>query len=231
MEDKVIKVKYYNTNIFADIMGVNLIPQVFCLHGAGVSNRKIFDTLRKSLLENNISSCALDFIGYGETRGSVFESSLKSRTEQAIAVIEETKFIKPLVIIAGSMGAYNAIKLTELYPVDLLVLSGPAVYRKDAYEVNFGDKFSSLIRETKSWKDTDAWEILNRFKGKVLIIEAENDSVIPPEIIQRIYESANNSSYREIIKILNAPHRLMSYLADNNKDLKVVIDKIIESLK
>lgn len=230
MDKELISVNYNDRAIVADILPAGSKPKIFCMHGAGISNRKIFDPLRQSLLENEISSCALDFIGYGDTGGTVEESSLKSRTDQVRLIIEKTKSIEPLVIIAGSMGWYNAIKLTEIYPTELLVLSAPAVYRKDVYEIPFGDKFSSLIRETDSWENTDAWEILNNYKGKILILSAADDKVIPSEIIQKIYDNSQNAKYREILTIPNAPHRLVSYLSEHPDDLKIVINKIISLL-
>lgn len=230
MEKELISVSYDSHIIIADILPNGSTPKIFCMHGAGISNRKIFDPFRQLLLENNISSCALDFIGYGNTGGIVEESSLKSRTNQAELIIEKTKMIKPLVIIGGSMGGYNAIKLTEIYPTELLVLSAPAVYRKDVYGIPFGDKFSSLIREPNSWENTDAWEILNKYKGKILILSAMDDKVIPSEIIQKIYDNSQNAEYREILTIPNAPHRLISYLGEHREDLKIVVDKIISLL-
>ncbi len=231
MEKEIINVDYNGHKIVADIMSANSEPQVLCLHGAGISNRKIFDSIRKLLGEDNISSCALDFIGYGDTGGELNQSSLKSRTEQAQVVIEKANVIKPLIVIAGSMAGYNAIKLTEIYPVDLLVLSAPAVYNKDAYEIPFGDEFSSLIREPLSWDQTDAWSILNNFKGKLVVLASEKDEIIPFEITKKIYDSAINAAHREILVISNAPHRLVSYLGEHIDDLKMVVDKIIELMK
>ena len=227
MKKEIITAEYNGHKIIADILTDGDAPKVFCMHGAGISNRKIFDPMRNYLSENNISSCALDFIGYGETCGELSDSSLRSRTEQAGAIIEKAKIIKPLTIIAGSMAGYNAIKLTEIYPVDLLVLSASAVYRKDAYEVPFGDKFSALIREPKSWDSTDAWDILEKYKGKIIVLAGEKDDVIPREVTQKIYDSAINASHREIIIVPYAPHRLVSYLGEHTEDLKMAVDKII----
>jgi pimeloyl-ACP methyl ester carboxylesterase len=232
MEKEIIKTEYKSITIVADIIPARSQPQVLLLHGAGASNRLIYEAIRKELAQNNISSYALDFLGYGDTGGNLNDSSLKSRTEQVQAVIEKANVVKPLVVVAGSMAAYNAIKLTEIYPVSLLVLSAPGLYRPDVYEVNFGNNFSALIREPKSWDKTDAWEILNKYKGNLIVLKGGKDEVIPVEIPQKIYDSAINVNYREVITFPDAPHRIMNdYLPQHLEDLKRVVDKIIELMK
>jgi esterase/lipase len=232
MEKETINLDYEGHIIVADIMPVGSMPQVICMHGAGTSGKVGFEQLRQMLAENNISSCALDFLGHGETGGNVYESSLKKRTEQVELIIQKTKATMPLIVMGSSMGGYNAIKLTELYPVSLLVLFAPAVYAKHVYEVNFNELFSTFVREEKSWDATDAWEILSRYKGKILIISAGKDEVIPSEIIQKIYNSSTQATHREIINFPESPHGILKkYLKENKEELKMVADKIITLLK
>lgn len=229
MEKEIISVDYKGYKIIADILPANSTPQVICMHGAGSSAKIVFDPIRELLAKNNIFSCAIDFLGYGDTGGNVYDSSLKSRTEQAELIIEKAKVTQPLIIIGGSMGCYNAIKLTEIYPVKLLVLSAPAVYAKDVYEVNFGENFKTFIREPESWDSTDAWEILKRYTGKILILTGGKDQTIPPEIPQKIYDSSSQASYREIINFPESPHRIVKeHLNNHEEDLKTVIDKITQ---
>ena len=232
MQKEIISVDYKNHKIVADILPAHSVPQVFCMHGAGKSAGVVFDQIRQLLAENHISSCALDFLGYGETGGNVYDSSLKMRTEQAQMIIEKAKVTKPLIVIGGSMGCYNAIKLTEIYPVKLVVLFTPAVYAKDVYEVNFSEKFTTFIREPKSWDSTDAWDILTKYKGKILILTGGKDQTIPSEIPEKIYNSSNHAAFREIINFSDSPHRILKeYLNYHIEELKMVVDKIIELSK
>lgn len=232
MEKEIITADYNGHKIIADILPAGSTPQVFCMHGAGNSSRKTYDSLRQLLAQNSVSSCALDFFGHGETGGDIKESSLKSRTEQAEAIIEKAKTTNPLTIIAGSMAAYNAIKLTEIYPVSSLVLVAPAIYSKDAYKVPFGEKFTSMIRVSGSWDNTDAWDILSRFNGKIIILAGGKDDVVSPEVTQKIYDSSTQASHREIINFPNAPHKISSdYFREHPEDLEMVVDKIVTLLK
>jgi pimeloyl-ACP methyl ester carboxylesterase len=232
MEKEILTVDYKGHKIIGDIMPAGALPKVLCLHGGGGSNRKRYDQIRKLLSQNNISTCALDFLGHGDTGGEIENSSLKDRTEQASVIIKKAKVVQPLSIIGSSMSAFTAIKLTEIHPVSLLVLIVPAVYSKDSYNIPFGDSFSQLIRKEGRWNDTDAFGILNQYKGDLIIVVAGKDEVIPPEIIKKIYDNALNAKSRKIITFPDAPHKIMgAYFNEHPEDLKIVVNKIIELMK
>ena len=203
-------------------------PAVLFLHGAGASNLARFDSFRELLARQGVSSAGLDFIGHGETGGSLESSSLKQRTEQAVAVIRELSLNQPLTIIAASMSGYTALQLTRLVEVENLIFLAPGVYAAEAYDVPFNSGFSEIIRKPDSWKDSDAWEILNSFKGNLLICTAENDQVVPKELTDMLYESAVHSHHREIYMISNATHPLGKYLEEHSADLERVIQKTVD---
>ncbi|MFW2368749.1 MAG: alpha/beta hydrolase [Desulforhopalus sp.] len=176
------------------------------LHGAGQSSRAGFSRLREALYQNGIPSVSFDFIGHGETGGQLIGSSLRERTNQAAAVIREN-CSNPLTILGASMSGYTAIKLTELFPVDNLILLVPAVYSYRVYDTAFGDKFSEVIRSPRSWQDSDAFTILSEFKGNLVIIAAEYDDVIPAEIVQRIQASAKRAKKTSLYIVPGSNHR------------------------
>lgn len=231
MEKELIEIDYKGWKITSDILPAHSTPQILCMHGAGSSNRQRFLPMRQLLADNGISSCALDFLGHGQTGGNMYDSGLKPRTEQAGLVIEKLK-MESLVLIGSSMGGFNAIKLTEIYPVKLLVLIVPAIDGSKLYDINFSEKFTSFIHKPKSWDDTDAWEILNKYKGKILIVTGGKDDVVPSEITQKIYDSAINSSHREVMTFSDAPHRIfVDYFNKHPDALKKLCAKIVELIK
>ena len=175
------------------------------LHGAGKSSRARFSRLRKSLNDNGMSSVSFDFVGHGETGGNLLGSTLRGRTDQAEAVIRHA-CIEPLTLIGVSMSGYTAIKLTERFDVDNLVLLVPAVYTPQAYDIPFGPLFSAAIRVSGSWQDSDAFTILSGFTGNLLIIAAEFDHVIPREVIERIQDSATNAAVRRLHIVPGSGH-------------------------
>lgn len=197
------------------------------LHGAGKSSRTTFSRLREYLRLNGIASASFDFIGHGDTGGDIQESTLQGRTDQASAAIEHS-CQEPLNLIAASMAGYNAIKLTELFTVENLVLLVPAVYTPRAYDIPFGPHFSAIIREPNSWMDSDAFDTLAEFGGSVTIIAAEIDDVIPPKLVEKLYSSARHAKRRTLHIVPNSRHLS---LFPEDSDFREAMDLLLEVLK
>ncbi len=195
------------------------------LHGAGNSSRSVFTQLRHSLNSNNIPSVSFDFVGHGETGGDILGSTLCERTEQASAVIKHT-CIEPVILIAASMSGYTAIKLTELFSVSNLILLVPAVYSPRAYDLPFGPEFSAAIRAPDSWRESDAFDILSRFTGSLVVIAAEFDDIIPREIVEQIHSSAMNAANRIFHVVPGSAH---SSLFPREQDFLLALDIIISA--
>ena len=196
------------------LAGSSALPTLL-IHGAGQSERGRFAPLRGVLQRRGIGSTAFDCVGHGQTGGSLRESSLASRTRQAAAVADARHGASPLAVVGTSMGAYNAIKLLEVRQVESLVLVVPGVYTPAAYELPFDEGFSAVIRKPRSWDETDAWDIVGQFAGRLLVIAAQNDTVIPPEIPARLVEAAGKASWRQLHVVADAQHnRLFSLLAE-----------------
>ncbi|SDF48132.1 MULTISPECIES: alpha/beta hydrolase [unclassified Duganella] len=206
--------------------------RILYLHGAGNSTRHGHHLLRSALQQRGLGSVCFDAIGHGETGGALAQSSVASRTRQAQAVLAASALSKPLVVFGSSMGAYNAIRLTEQHKVDALVLIVPGVYTPSAYEVPFGPDFSAVIRKERSWDDSDAWDILSRFEGRLLVIHAEHDAVIPLEISDRLFGAATRAQSRQLHIVQGAEHnRLWSLLAETPADFDATIDMIVNMVK
>jgi pimeloyl-ACP methyl ester carboxylesterase len=205
--------------------------RILYLHGAGASTRHRHHLLRDALQQRGLGSVCFDAIGHGETGGTLEQSSVASRTRQAQAVAAARSLPQPLAVIGASMGAYNAIRVTQSHQVDALVLMVPGVYTPAAYEVPFGPDFSAIIRRERSWADSDAWDILSRFEGRLLVIHAEHDAVIPLEISERLVESARNAASRQLHIVRGAEHnRLWSLLQEQSACFEAAIDLVVEAI-
>jgi uncharacterized protein len=200
------------------------------LHGAGSSSRHGHCLLRRALQERGVGSTCFDCIGHGETGGALAQSSVASRTRQAQAVLAARALPEPLTVFGASMGAYNAIKLTEQHEIDALVLMVPGVFTPAAYEVPFGPDFSAIIRRERSWVNSDAWQILARFEGALLVIAAEHDAVIPLEIPQRLVDAAGRARSRRLHVVPGAEHnRLWSLLVEQER-FDATVDLVVETI-
>lgn len=215
------EVPYHDYALIGDVnlpqrgpFGAGQTPTILMLHGAGHSYRGRYEPVQDRLAAAGIASAVFDMVGHGDTGGELAESSLVDRTNQAIAVIEHLQMEQPFGLIGGSMGAYTALKLTERYTVDKLVLIVPGVYAADVYTMQFNAGFSQRMREPESWRATDAWAIMEKFQGDVLIITAENDEVVPPKIPHTLYDHATHAHSRSMYEIPGAPHRFVDYLGE-----------------
>ena len=205
--------------------------RILYLHGAGASSRHGHRMLRGALQQRGQGSVCFDAIGHGETGGALAQSSVASRTRQAQAVLTAHGMAQPLVVFGASMGAYNAIQLSARHRVDALVLIVPGVYTPSAYEVPFGPDFSAIIRRERSWADSDAWEILSRFEGRLLVIHAEHDATIPLEISERLVAAATRAESRQLHIVRGAEHnRLWSLLAETPADFDAAVELVMRTV-
>lgn len=200
---------------------------VLFLHGAGQSTRLLFDPIRCALFAHQIPSIAFDFIGHGETRGCLRSSSLLQRFKQSCQIIESLNITQPLSIIASSMSGYIAIKLLEKYQIENLILIVPAIYHAASFSVPFNQGFSDMIRQHQSWLQSDAWQLLQHYRNNLLLVSAENDEVVPLEIIQKIYYSASHAHKKWHI-VSQSPHKILAFLAQHPKELQAVNNSILD---
>jgi pimeloyl-ACP methyl ester carboxylesterase len=188
--------------------------------------------LREELWAEGISSAAFDFLGHGDTGGDLSSTSLHNRTRQAYRVVEALNMQQPFSVIGASMSAYTAVKLLAHFQIKTLVLLVPAMYTLQAYAVPFNRGFSNLIRQPQSWIHSDAWRLLAEFTGRLLIVGAENDQVIPREVIQRIYDSAVKAAERILYIAPEASHFVFTDLRANNpSEFKYVFDQMCAVLR
>jgi pimeloyl-ACP methyl ester carboxylesterase len=202
-----ITVPFRSYVLKGDQLQSELSPTLLLLHGAGRSGRYKFDGLRCALHRHGFGSIGLDFIGHGETGGDLIGSSLASRTDQALAFCEAADLRDRVAVFGSSMGAYTAVRLTEFLPIDSLILNVPGMYHRTAYEIPFGPAFSEVLRTPFSWRESDAWDILRKFRGRVLLISAEFDEVIPIDVLKLIESSCCNASLFHHLVIRGEGHQ------------------------
>jgi len=231
VEQQLIQIDFEAHTLIGDILSDGSLPRLLVLHGAGNASRQHFRWLREELLAVGISSAAFDFVGHGDTGGELKTSSLISRTRQARRVVDALNLQQPFALMAASMSAYTAVKLLEHYRIKSLILLVPAMYTAQAYTIPFNRGFSDIIRQPQSWVHSDAWQILADYRGRLLIVAGEKDRVIPRGVISRIYDSAVNSSVREVYVAPQASHYVLTDLrSDNPEEFKYILGRICQRL-
>jgi pimeloyl-ACP methyl ester carboxylesterase len=232
LEQHPVQVSFGSSTLIGDILSPDNSPRVLVLHGAGNSNRGRFQLLREEFYAKGISSIAFDFLGHGDTGGDLKSSSLSSRTRQACRVVDALNLQQPLSVIGASMSAYTSVKLLEHYHIKSLILLVPAMYTSQAYSIPFNRGFSKIIRQPQSWVQSDAWRLLADYTGRLLIVAAENDQIIPRDVINRIYDSAVNAVERKLYIAPHASHFVFTDLRENDPaEFKYVFDQICNVLQ
>ena len=129
------------------------------------------------------------------------------------------------------MGGYVAVQMLRYFKVQSLILFCPAIYNRQAYQVPFNAEFTKIIRQPKSWQDSDAWELLHNFDGQLLTIIGSDDAVIPPEVIQQIQESGGRARKKELVIVPHAPHKILPWLSQHPDVEAKICEKIFEFIK
>lgn len=118
----------------------------------------------------------------------------------------------PIAVLCSSFGAYIGAYLAAARPVEWLVLRSPALYPDE-------DWWASMEELDKC--DVSAWHLADlrparkgalaacaRFRGDVLLVEAERDAVIPPQVISAYEASFLNARSLTRHTLSCADHRL-----------------------
>lgn len=191
------------------------IPGAAChgllLHGAGKAHCGRYAHLRQQMAAQGISSTAFDFVGHGHSSGTVEGSSLQSRVAQAQAVLDHIS-VRPGFLMGNSMGAYVALHIAAHYQPAALILAVPGIYTPAAWATPFGPEFSQIIRQPDSWRDSDAFSLIATYTGKLLLVVAEQDEVIPRAIPELLFEHANRCTHKTMLTLSGSSHHWLSHL-------------------
>lgn len=192
------------------------LEEVILLHGGGTSSKAGFIRLRETLINMGLGTLSFDFLGHGQSGGTLEGFSLKDRVDQAKAIINSSVSNEnsKLNIMGFSMGAYIATLLTQHYNVSRLGLFIPAMYSRKAYEIPFGPNFSKVIRKPQSWLDSDGFQVIRNFHGNLLIVSAENDGIVPATIPELLYKNSVNCEWKHHYIIPEGTHNLSKLAYD-----------------
>ena len=130
-----------------------------------------------------------------------------------------------LVIIVFSIFCIVSINIFFIYDTQCDVVCS----LESKERINDGDSSKYLIFcEEEVFENTDQWLV-----GKFNSSDFYKNLKIGKKYNLKVcgWRIPFLSWYRNIIKIPNAHHRLMSYLADNKEYLKIIIDNIIKNIK
>jgi pimeloyl-ACP methyl ester carboxylesterase len=206
-------------------------PRTLALHGGGRSTRQGFQPLLTSLAERGCACAAFDFSGHGESSGDLADSSLSHRAALALAVVEHLGMQRPVSMIASSMGGHVACTLIDSLAPTALVLYCPAAYEQAAQDLAFGPAFQQVIRATTSFAASPAFDALDRFTGRLLVVYGSEDAVIPREVEREYVTRARKAKRIEVIRLAGAGHRLHDWLEARPVQSAGVFERVLATLQ
>lgn len=210
-------------------------PGVIFLHGGGESSKSRFWEWQKHLAKIRICSFAFDFRGVGESQGSFSDGSLNNRFLDAVRALDyfiSTGFVKKerVAIVGASMSAPIAIRLSVINEdIRALVLLSPAAYAKEAEDKKLDGEFTKVLRKENSWRNSQSFPALQKYKKPVALIYGDRDSVIPGQIKEKYRSCLKKDDL--YLRIKNGQHNLLDpQNATERKTLDLLTAKLNEFL-
>jgi pimeloyl-ACP methyl ester carboxylesterase len=194
------------------------IPGVLFIHGWAGSQER--DMRRATMLARLGFVClTFDMRGHGENAGGLRRVTREENLQDVLAAYDALvahRQVDPasIAVVGSSYGGYLAVLLTARRPVRWLALRVPALYRDEDWQV---PKFELDRRELAAYRQRIISHEVNvaiqqarRFAGDVLIVESEQDEIVPHPVIASYLAaliSARSVTYRILA---DADHALSS---------------------
>lgn len=214
-----IKIKSDNQNIAATLIkpegAKEPLPALIFVHGWKSDKR---GNVKRAVEISKLGFICLciDLRGHGNSDGSIEDFSRKDHLEDiksAYKYLSELPEVKKnnIGIIGSSYGGYLAAVAVNDLKFNRLVLRVPALYFDDNFDVPTDKLINGDPKAFKTWDLTSenslALKGVKNFKGKILIIEAEKDIVIPTEVINN-YRNIADKKNTKFVLMRDTPHSL-----------------------
>jgi len=186
----------------------SLVPGVLFVHGWGGDQRQY---LARAHEVAGLGCVCLTFDLRGHAQTQAQHESV-SREESLRDVLAAYDFLAAqhnvdsdsIAVIGSSYGGYLAALLTTLRPVKWLALRVPALYKDSEWDLpklklRTEQDLAKYRLQPVGPEDSNALRACHAFKGDVLLVESEHDTVIPHQVIVNYREackSARSLTYR-----------------------------------
>lgn len=210
-QDRTIDIEVDGVSIAGTLVAPSTrLPGVLFVHGWGGSQEQYLARAREVAALGCIC-LTFDLRGHALTKGQNETVTRESNLHDVLAaydVLSQHPDVDPdaIAVVGSSYGGYMAAILTGLRPVRWLALRVPALYRDEGWDLpkrqlHKGDDLEVYRRTVLPADDNRALRGCAAFKGDVLIVESENDAVIPHPVITSYVEAcakARSLTYRVI---------------------------------
>jgi hypothetical protein len=192
-------------------------PGVLLFHGRGSSQQKQIPRA-EFFSSQGIVCLTFDNRGRGESEGDFQNLTLADGLKDALTAYDflasrKEANTKRLGILGESFGGYLAAIVSSQRNVGSMVFSVPATYRNEwlsksyAYIESHRSEVTEF-RESGKIDETFSLQAISKFTGSLLIISAENDTIVPKNVPELYFNQARQSKEKKIATIIGADHKL-----------------------
>ena len=198
-------------------------PAALLIHGWQSAQDRMFDMAEMLSQKSGITCLTIDLKGHGKSEGKIGEHSRRDFLDDVIAaydflVAQPNVDPSKIGVLGSSFGGYLAPLLISKRGVAWMVLRVPADYPDEGFET---PKIPSAVDERsdvnhwrgqkRSCDSTAALRAVHEFHGKILIVESENDDLIPHQTIQNYVDAVSEKRDLQYELMKGAPHSLTRY--------------------
>lgn len=204
-----------------------------CLHGWG-SNETRYIPRVEPLVELGYICLTFSMRGHGKSEGDAKKLSRKDHFQDCKAaydflVAQEGVDPHRIGVMGSSYGGYMAALLSNEREIKWLALKAPANYQDDNFEVEYAHKAVHAARRyhyrslVLGPKDNKAINAISHFKNDVLIVESENDEILPKVCLQN-YANALPDKRKLTYKIIEGSDHSSSEEKWNQEFIHIIRD-------
>lgn len=179
-------------------------------------------TAAQALADLGFTSMTYDMRGNGESEGNLEELSRADFINDAVVAYDflrqQLNGQQMIGVVGSSFGSYTSVLLSERRPVVCMSLRVPASYPDEGFD----EPQLAQIGTNNDWRNqilnysgNRAFSALHNFKGKIQVIEADADEVVPHQAVENYANAVTDKIQLEYAVMKDAPHGLKNEQLSN----------------
>lgn len=183
----------------------------------------MFDLAEILSSRSDITCLTVDLRAHGKTEGTIGNFSSKDFLDDVMAaydflVVQPNIDPSRIGVVGESFGGYLASLLSAQRKLAWMVLRVPADYPDEEFNL---PKIPTLAQDRpavsqwreqkREWGATAALRAIHAFRGKILIVESENDDLVPHQTVQNYGDAVSEKRDLRYELMKDAPHSLSQH--------------------
>lgn len=176
-----------------------------------------------SILDQDVNLLVFNYRGYGKNKGDPSIRGFKKDGLAAYDYLTETLNIasEQIILHGHSLGSFIATSTSNLRKNKALVLQNPVTDMKDWTETAIPWLLRSFLNfeVDSALQENSNLEQITRVEGPLFIVAGRDDKITPPELAQKLYDAAGNTSNKGLMIVDKGGHNNLPEITSYNKAL------------